>query len=313
MSEQPMARVIDEAAQWMALLHSGHLSEEDAAAFQRWHDGDALHAQVFRRMSQGLGEAKRPGLQRLPEEQVIAALQLPSGRRQLLRNSLGALGGLGVAALAAKTVGERIWAPGDLLTLTAERRSFVLDGGSRLTLDAQTRVSPRPPRTLYVHQGAVQLECSGPSLTLETELADIEVEQGGTLLLAQRFDGEIRLTVLARQSVVRSRQGDALRVRAGQQARLIAGQAPWLGRADPAASAWLSGLYEARESTLGEVVEALRAYRHGVLRVTPEAAKLKISGLFPLDDSARALRLIAAALPIRLASVGALWVSIDLA
>ncbi|MDF0729286.1 DUF4880 domain-containing protein [Pseudomonas entomophila] len=307
MSEQAL---VEAAAQWMARLHSGQVSEAEAKAFQQWHDSHPRHAQVFQRMSHGLGQAKRPGLQGLSDTQVIDALRAPHSRRAFLKGSLGALAAVGIVGVGLKVIDAQVWAPGDLLTLTGQRRTFELEGGNRLTLNAQTRVSPGR-QALYLHQGAVQLECVGAPVVLATSQAQVETGQGGRLLLERRGEGEARLTVLASQARLRGEAGDGVLVKAGQQAWIKPPQAPSVGRADPAATAWLSGLLQAHERPLGEVLEALRAYHHGVLRVSPAAARLRVSGVFTLDDSARALRLIAATLPVRVVSYGGVWVSIE--
>ena len=46
------------------------------------------------------------------------------------------------------------------------------------------------------------------------------------------------------------------------------------------------------------VVAALRAYRRGMLRVSPAAAQLRVLGTFPLDDTDLALKALADTLPI---------------
>lgn len=316
MNERPIDSVLDEAAHWMARLQSGYASVAETQAFQAWHDSHPQHAQVFQRMAQGLGQARRPALQSLGDEQVIRALNTPSSRRRFIQGSLGALAMLGVTGVGLQLAVPRGWARGDLYTTTGERRSFALAGGSRLTLNAQSRVSPLQGASqdeLYLHHGTLQLECVGQPVVIDTAAARVDVTQGGRVLVERRNDGEVNLTVVASQVRLRTGQGDALRVDAGQRARLMPAAAPSIGRADPAASAWLSGLLQVHNRPLGEVVEALRAYRYGIVRVSPQAAQLRVSGLYPLDDSAKALRLIAASLPIRVLSYSDLWVSIELA
>ncbi|OVZ15811.1 iron dicitrate transport regulator FecR, partial [Pseudomonas aeruginosa] len=59
-----------------------------------------------------------------------------------------------------------------------------------------------------------------------------------------------------------------------------------------------------------EVLEALRAYRRGIISVADDAAALRVSGIYPLDDSGAALALLEQSLPIRLDYHGPYWVSI---
>ncbi|PBD21189.1 iron dicitrate transport regulator FecR, partial [Pseudomonas aeruginosa] len=82
------------------------------------------------------------------------------------------------------------------------------------------------------------------------------------------------------------------------------------GPAEGGESAWLDGRLEVRDRPLGEVLEALRAYRRGIISVADDAAALRVSGIYPLDDSGAALALLEQSLPIRLDYHGPYWVSI---
>jgi transmembrane sensor len=47
------------------------------------------------------------------------------------------------------------------------------------------------------------------------------------------------------------------------------------------------------------VVDALRPYHRGFVRVAPEIRELRVQGVFPLNDPERALAALAETLPIR--------------
>ena len=65
-----------------------------------------------------------------------------------------------------------------------------------------------------------------------------------------------------------------------------------------AEAAWQRGMLEVHNQPLGEVVQALRAYRRGFIRISPQAAALRVYGNYALDDSDRAFDALAATLPI---------------
>lgn len=54
------------------------------------------------------------------------------------------------------------------------------------------------------------------------------------------------------------------------------------------------------EAPLGSVVERLRPYFPGVIRVTDEAASLPVTGVFPLDQPLRALDALVHTLPLKI-------------
>jgi len=76
-------------------------------------------------------------------------------------------------------------------------------------------------------------------------------------------------------------------------------------------SAWVQGRLEVRDRPLSEVIDSLRSYRRGILHLSPEVAGLRLSGLYPLDDSDRTLQLLERSLPIRVTWHNPYWVSID--
>jgi len=59
------------------------------------------------------------------------------------------------------------------------------------------------------------------------------------------------------------------------------------------------------------VIEALRPYRPGVLRLDPAIAQLRVSGLFRLDNPQQVLDTLARTLPIRIARHTDLWVTLS--
>jgi transmembrane sensor len=88
-----------------------------------------------------------------------------------------------------------------------------------------------------------------------------------------------------------------------------------LGQPDAAladAAAWHDGMLVVHDEPLGAVVDALRPYRRGIIRITPEAARLRVLGAFPLDDIPRTLESLRQTLPISISAVGGWFVSIDL-
>ncbi len=104
MSQGRRERILDEAAQWMALLQSGHAGAEERLAFQQWRQADAEHGAVFDRLSLGLQSFRDEPLHGLRAEQLIGALEAPSARRRFLQRSL-ALAAFGVATLALGRIG----------------------------------------------------------------------------------------------------------------------------------------------------------------------------------------------------------------
>jgi transmembrane sensor len=60
------------------------------------------------------------------------------------------------------------------------------------------------------------------------------------------------------------------------------------------------------------VIEALQPYRRGVIRISTAAARLRVSGLFSLDNSERALNSLEQILPVRIEQYLGFWTQIEL-
>ncbi len=63
---RPDDAVIDEAAQWMALLQSGEASAGERAAFDAWRAADPRHQRIIEQMDGGLNLLRHPDLRGLP-------------------------------------------------------------------------------------------------------------------------------------------------------------------------------------------------------------------------------------------------------
>lgn len=316
MSSPAIDRVLDEAAEWMARLRSGDISEAERRAFETWHDAHPLHQQVFARMAEGVAHAKPLTLQPMHPEHVIAALQAPSSRRRFVQGGMAGLTLLGASALGLRFSSGPLWPSKDLQTATAERRTFEIPGGGRMTLNARTHLSVTEATTLrlwHLHTGSLQLECAGLPTSVETPLCRFDAEPGARALIERHGAGQVNMTVVAGRVELITPASDRLSVDTGQSVQVAPALAPVLGLATPEAGAWLHGLIEARNQPLGELVEALRAYRTGIIRISRAASGLHISGRFPLNDTAKSLRLIAASLPVTMTQYGALWTRIELA
>ena len=84
-----------------------------------------------------------------------------------------------------------------------------------------------------------------------------------------------------------------------------------LGAADVAREAWTQGALLADNIPLRQVVDELRRYCPGHLGVDDAVADLRVYGNFPIQDPARVLRMLASALPIRIAQPMPWWTRIE--
>lgn len=310
---RPDEAVIDEAAQWMALLQSGEASAGEHAAFEAWRAADPRHQRIIEQMSGGLNLLRNPNLRGLPRNSLLHSLNAPSSRRRFVSGTLSVLGIAVLAGLLGRRYG---WLPeaGELATGTGERRDFTLEDGSALSLNARTRVVARfdaTQRLLALRSGELLVDVAkDPARPFVVATEHGRMRALGTKFLVQQGDDTTRLVMLHSQVEVITAGGARQVVEAGESLLFNAQDILALERSTGQESAWVQGRLEVRDRPLIEVIDSLRRYRRGILHLSPEVADLRLSGLYPLDDSDRTLQLLERSLPIRVTWHNPYWVSI---
>ena len=66
---------------------------------------------------------------------------------------------------------------------------------------------------------------------------------------------------------------------------------------------------ELHDEPLSSLIDALRPYQTGVLRISPEAARLRVFGVFALDNTAHTLSALAQTLPLKVTRYGP-WLTV---
>jgi len=312
--EQEQTLLIEQATRWLVLLRSGQASREDWQAFVAWRERDQRHQQLCDQLEQTLGAFRVAKAQGVRGEQLQRTLSAAgASRRRLL---YGALVGAGVMLCAGLLADRQVPLEelgADLHTATGRRQRVTLDDGSELVLNARSAVDVdfTPQRRLVrLRRGEIQLHVAGDTrpMLIASPFGQV-FSRGGRLQLRQ---GEERCTASALEGALElaTLAGERLQLPRRQQVSFdryaFALPAPLLG----GEGAWVDGLLEVRNQCLADVLDALRPYRSGVLRVDPAVAGLRVSGLFRLDDSDQALDVLARTLPIRVARRTDLWVSV---
>lgn len=322
-AQEPSHQIMEQAAEWYALLRSGAASAAERRKWQQWLDHAAEHQQAWRYVER-VGQRFEP-LHSSPDRDAAvrafgqAATLAPRRRRAVLLGLAGLLGagGLGWGAwrytplpLIASAWGA------DHRAGVGETRRVVLPDGTQVWLKAlsafnvdfnamqrrlqgltgemliDTGRDPLRPFLVDTQQG--RLQALGTRFTVRQDDAD-------TLLTV--FDGAVRVDA--------ARSGATGIVAAGQQLRFTADALQALAPANPAHEAWTHGVLVADDTPLSDVVAELRRYRYGHLGLSPEVARLRVFGSYPINDADRALDMLASVLPIRVHRTLPWWISVE--
>lgn len=241
------------------------------------------------------------------------AVPARAGRRRALSALLG-VAGMGVGS-AGLWQAWRQYVPTDALTLATAPgriRQQTLSDGSRLTLDAATRLEVTyyaARRTTRLLAGSVFFDVTrDPKRPFTVAAGAHEVTVLGTRFEVALHEqtGGLRVAVESGRVHVRSGTGAQCVLGAGERVRIEGEQLTVSRDGDAVAVApWRAGWLDFQYTPLGEVVERLARYGTRSIRVAPEAAQLPVLGRVRIADSLAWLRLLPGSLPVRIREQGA--------
>lgn len=313
------APVVDAAVAWLVHLWSGEATDASRAQWQRWRAADPLHEQAWRRIEakDALWRRRAPGM-----AQALNDAPQAGGRRRALRG-MATLAVTGVAVWAAHDqLVTRGWLAG-VRTAKGEQRHLQLPDGTQLLLNTATALDidyTHTLRRLRLHTGEL-LITTAPDTQVPKRPFVVDTPAGRAQALGTRFtvrhDAEgptahaTQVEVFEGAVELRGPHGAALRIDAGQAARLATGVAAT--SAQPTATtgpSWAEGVLVASDMRLDAFVDELRRYRTGVVQLAPEVAGLRLSGVFPLNDTDHILQALGQVLPVRVKVPVRYWVRI---
>lgn len=307
--------VIDNATRWIVLLRSGHASEADWQAYRQWRAQDPRHEQLCAQLETRLGVFKVPIAQGVSGKVLQQALNTPgTSRRKLLQ---GALACTGVALGASLLVSQRTALgelTADVSTGTAERRTVSLPDGSELFLNAKSAVDldfSGPHRIVRLLDGELRVKVAvNPATPFQLVTPQALIQVLGSDLTVREREGQ-GLVVALKGALQIARQGlETLQLQTGHEVSYDRYGFSPVRVMSLGAAAWVDGLLEVRDVPLAQIIEALRPYRGGVLRIDPAVAELRVSGMFRLDKTEQVLDTLARTLPIQVLRRSDYWVTV---
>ncbi|MGO3028242.1 FecR domain-containing protein [Pseudomonas helleri] len=307
--------VIDNATRWIVLLRSGHASEADWQAYRQWRAQDPRHEQLCAQLETRLGVFKVPIAQGVSGKVLQQALTTPvTSRRKLLQ---GALACTGVALGASLLVSQRTALgelTADVSTGTAERRTVSLPDGSELYLNAKSAVDldfSGPHRIVRLLDGELRVKVAvNPATPFQLVTPQALIHVLGSDLTVREREGQ-GLVVALKGALQIARQGlENLQLQSGHEVSYDRYGFSPVRVMSLGAAAWVDGLLEVRDVPLAQIIEALRPYRGGVLRIDPAVAELRVSGMFRLDKTEQVLDTLARTLPIQVLRRTDYWVTV---
>lgn len=341
---RPLERAVARAAaQWLVRL-ADNPTPEDIAACSRWCAADPEHARAWRR-----AERLNAKFRAVPANLGMPALaraerreggeRVANGARRSALKALTVLLAAGPSAyLAWRATPWRVWTA-DARTATGERRTLVLDDGSRVDMNTATALDvafDAHERRVRLDAGEIFVETAPDGATNHAADRTGTTPAQGRPFIVQTDDGRIR--ALGTRFVVRQ-LGDAATaddgdgthvavlhgaveitpadaphlvrvVNAGEQTRFTSRSIDALTPADPHAADWTHGVLFADHVRLADFLAEIGRYRSGLLRCDPAVADLRISGAFQLADTDSLLTALPSTLPVQVVWRTRYWVTV---
>lgn len=306
-----------EAVDWLVRLQGETVTERDWLDFDAWLTASPTHAQAYDAV---LAFDDRLNLDsRLAQAEPAAEPLAFSGKVVPLRPSRRVwIWSAGAAIAAAFVAGAVLLPAGGLLgahettyvTGVGERRTVALEDGSRIEMNAASRMTVRFERhARRVHLGDAQAffdvakDTSRPFLV---SAGDTQVRVVGTQFDVRHRDGQVAVNVQRGLVEVRPnlpRDAAPFRLRPGQGLSHRKGQ-----RADARVSTvaveeiagWRQGRLIYRDQPLSQIAGDMnRLFPRPVKLADAEAANLRLSGVLIVDDQDAMVDRLSHLLPVR--------------
>lgn len=288
-----------QAGEWLARLHADDRGADDEAAFRAWLCADPSHRDAFERASMIWDTV--PGLAAVD----LAPAPAPAAR---VSRRMVLAGGGAVVAAAGLTLGWREAYAGVYRTGIGEQRRLVLEDGSRIMLDTDTRIRfrvERDMRMLSLGLGRVDLEIATDPRPFVIEMGKRRATAREARLDLRREGDVVALTAI--QGSARIDTGGApVAVPPGTRIAMAAGRPDCVDQPElDDLVAWQSGRLAFRDETLANAAAEMNRYStHALVIADPRAAALRVSGVYRVGDSEAFARSLALLLPVRVASDG---------
>lgn len=292
------------AAAWFARMRADDVSERERGEFQRWLAEEPRHRTVYEHLEMlwsDLGaHAGTPEI--ATRLHAISARRFPAARSRPPRRHVAIWSVAALLLIAALVTGWALWptwqpTPQLYATGTGERRTLLLEDGSRVTLDTDTRLSvtfsQRTRQLTLVHGRAFFHVAKDPDRPFLVTTPDGIVRATGTQFSVYEHNADIEVTLVEGHVVVTphspsNHRGTAIAMRAGQ--RLLMGKGypvPLLESARVNTdTAWLSGKLVFDDAPLPSAIAEFNRYTTDKIVIGDDSLRsIHVTGVFRVDDN----------------------------
>lgn len=294
-----------EAAEWVARLGGG-AGESDHAAFRAWYEADPRNAEAYDRMAAIWSASSQLSK---PTAADVAEGGGPSHRlAYAIAASLLLMAAAALLLLRGSFFGTERQGPDVYATSHGELRQIVLPDGSRVMLDAGSRIEvafSEAERRLVLRDGRARFAVAHEARPFIVQAGASQVVATGTLFDVSLLDHRLSVVLLEGRVEVRQARGSApptvRRLEAGNRLVVQGEGAPVSTSASRGDTSWARHMLEFDDVPLGEAVETANRYSQVQIRLADaEIGRLRVTGAYRAGDAAGLARSLAAAFDLEL-------------
>lgn len=320
---QPISEsVADAAAEWLTLLMSGEATDNERRRWQQWRTAHPDHERAWKHIEAVTSGLKTTGATATYQTLSPYAGPKAPGRRKALGLLVwGGLIGVTGVLVASRT---QVWRQrvADYDTGTGEQRTVALSDGTRILLntasaidvrfDAQRRLVRLVAGEIMIVTGHAQFEGAPDDRPFIVQTQEGRVRALGTRFTVRQDEASTDVAVLesAVEITPAERAVELLVLHAGERIRFTRDGTGPRSALDEQDVAWTRGQIVADNVRLGDFLVNLARYRPGIVQCEAEVADLRVSGVFPLDDTDRILDTLTRVLPVQVRSHTRYWITV---
>jgi transmembrane sensor len=292
-----------EASAWIVLLNDSEPPAGVEQGLQRWLEESPRHRHAFEHAME-TWRTTRATLWRAAsgaDESKVRA-----GKQGFRQKAL-----LGLAASLLIAIVGLYFDRSELATRIGERRTFVLEDGTQVTLNTSSRLEidyDRRQRRVHLRSGeAIFYVRKRPDWPFVVTIGEREVTALGTSFLVRRdmtrtavtlLQGKVEVTSHAASRPgagdARSPSWSAVTLAPGERVVFAQGESSVLDRPDlENLTGWRHGLVNISDQTLAKAAEEMNRYSTLQIVVTGAATDLRVSGVFRTTDAESFARAVA--------------------
>ena len=312
---------LEQAAQWFVELNDNELSEESKLRFENWFTQGKNQQAWYRVLDMNSTFSQLQNYQH-SNPNILPTLQHPAISR---RNTLKCLGVFGLSFLTYQSSRTPL-VRSQWTKLNAEY-SVDIGQSQQLTLADNTQVWLNTNsaidtaysdalREIKLLQGEIFVATAQDKqrqlvVSSQWQQQTIQLQALGTKFNVLNTENRLELTVYDGSVEFKSTSNSESQIiHSGERMSLTADGFSELESINTLAD-WRQGKLVAENMPLVEFCQHLNRYRVGVIRVSPEAEKLSLDGVFPMFDTDKSLSMLEHTLPVNIHYLTPWWVTVS--